>query len=189
LNGDIKLTKQDVYMKKLPIKLISYGQFESEFLSNIAESISNEFAIPVEIEEKYIELSSYYDPGRRQYDANKLLKLTDSYSTVKSIKRIGLFRVDLFIPILTYIFGQAFLNGHTGIASVYRLRNELYGIEPSEEKLRERFKKVIIHELGHTFGLKHCHTPSCVMLSSTYMEDIDQKDKSFCTKCRVELAL
>jgi archaemetzincin len=174
-------------MEQKPITIISYGQFESDFLSNIAESIKNEYTLPVVIEEKYIELSDFYDPARRQYDANKLLKVIDLISTTESIKTIGLFRVDLFIPILTYIFGQAYLNGRTGIASLYRLKNELYGIEPSDELLLLRFKKVIIHELGHTFGLKHCHTTSCVMLSSTYMEDIDQKDIGLCAKCRAEL--
>jgi len=174
-------------MKPQLIILISYGQFDADFLSSIAESITIEFNLPVAIEEKYIELAHFYDPARRQYDANKLLKQIDTFSNFESIKRIGLFRVDLFIPILTYIFGQAFLNGKAGIASLYRLKNELYGIEPNDQILLERFKKVIIHELGHTFGLKHCHTPSCVMLSSTYMEDIDQKKKGFCAKCLGEL--
>lgn len=176
-------------MEKQSITLISYGQFETDFLLNVADSITNEYHLPVFIEERYIELSNFYDPGRRQYDANKLLKEIDLSSSMESLKIVGLFSVDLFIPILTYIFGQAFLDGRTGIVSVYRLKNELYGIEPDEQRLRERFKKVIIHELGHTFGLKHCHTPSCVMLSSTYMEDIDQKDINLCVKCRSDLSL
>jgi archaemetzincin len=174
-------------MKPQLIILISYGQFDPDFLSSIAACITSEYQLPVVIEEKYIELTNFYDPARRQYDANKLLKEIDAISFFDSIKRIGLFRVDLFIPILTYIFGQAFLNGKAGIASLYRLKNELYGIEPNDDLLLLRFKKVIIHELGHTFGLKHCHTPSCVMLSSTYMEDIDQKEISMCAKCRAEL--
>jgi len=176
-------------MKPQLIILISYGQFDADFLSSIATCITSEYQLPVVIEEKYIDLTNFYDPTRRQYDANKLLKEIDAISFFDSIKRIGLFRIDLFIPILTYIFGQAYLNGKAGIASLYRLKNELYGLEPNDQILLERFRKVIIHELGHTFGLKHCHTPSCVMLSSTYMEDIDQKDISMCPKCRAELAV
>jgi archaemetzincin len=174
-------------MKKQLIKLISYGQFETNFLSGIAGSISIEYVLPVFIEEAYIDLSKFYDPGRRQYDANKLLKEIDANSSSESTITVGLFRVDLFIPILTYIFGQAYLNGHTGIVSTYRLKNELYGLEPNNNLLLDRFKKVIVHEIGHMFGLKHCHTPSCVMLSSTYMEDIDLKNLSMCAKCHAEL--
>jgi len=176
-------------MKKRLITLISYGQFEVDFLSGIGESITKVFNLPVSIEEKYIDLSKFYDPGRRQYDANRILKELDNSSSMESLKSIGVFRVDLFIPILTYIFGQAFLNGNSGLASIYRLRNELYGMESNDQLLLERFKKVIVHELGHTFGLKHCHTPSCVMLSSTYMEDIDQKEINMCMKCQDEVQI
>jgi len=176
-------------MKPQLIILISYGQFDTDFLTSIADCVTKEYQLPVSVEEKYIDLTNFYDPGRRQYDGNKLLKEIDSIYFFESIKRIGLFRVDLFIPILTYIFGQAFLNGRTGIVSTYRLKNELYGIEANDKLLLERFKKVIIHELGHTFGLKHCYSPSCVMLSSTYMEDIDQKNTNLCVKCRAELGI
>ena len=55
---------------------------------------------------------------------------------------------------------------------------------PDQSILLERFKKEVIHELGHTFGLVHCHTPTCVMRSSTYVEDIDLKEAHFCQSCR-----
>jgi archaemetzincin len=106
-----------------------------------------------------------------------------------SSKILGLFNVDLFIPILTFIFGQAYLNGRTGIASLYRFSNERYGMTGDNQFLAERFKKEVIHELGHTFGLIHCHNQTCVMRSSTYVEDIDQKEQSFCPICRNELGI
>ena len=99
---------------------------------------------------------------------------------------MGLFRVDLYIPILTYIFGQAVLNGKAGIASLYRLRNELYGLM-NRTLLIDRFSKVVLHEMGHSFGLIHCHNPVCIMRSSTYVEDIDQKEGHFCRSCREQL--
>jgi archaemetzincin len=37
------------------------------------------------------------------------------------------------------------------------------------------------------FGLLHCHVPDCVMRSSTYVEDLDQKSHKFCNKCRNEM--
>ena len=108
-------------------------------------------------------------------------------SPPNALKTIALFKVDLFIPILTYIFGQAILNGNTGIVSLYRLRNEHYGLEKNEKVQLDRFKKVIIHELGHSFGLTHCHIPTCIMRSSTYVEDIDQKEQHFCHACKTLL--
>jgi archaemetzincin len=166
------------------ILLISQGNFEKDFLEKIAKDVEREYHSPVDLEESHIDLSGFYDPTRRQYDGNVLLKKIDSLYPVQSVKKVGLFRVDLFIPILTYIFGQATFRGSTGIASIYRLRNEQYGMRKDEALLLDRFSKVVIHELGHTFGLVHCLIPNCVMRSSTYVEDIDQKSHHLCGQCR-----
>ena len=169
------------------ILLISYGNFEKEFLNKIATGVKQEFLLPVSTEERHIDLSEFYDPMRRQYDANRILFEIDTITSPPHIKKIGLFSVDLFIPILTYIFGQATLKGSTGIATFHRLRNEHYGMKKDEQLLLDRFGKVIIHELGHTFGLVHCHIPDCVMRSSTYVEDIDQKSHNLCINCRSKI--
>ena len=169
--------------------MISFSNFEEEFLEKIAGEIEEEFLFPVDIEMSHIDLSEFYDPMRRQYNGNSIIHALEAISSPRTIKKIGLFRVDLCIPILTYIFGQATLKGNTGIASLYRLRNEQYGMKKDEELFFERFRKVIIHEIGHMFGLIHCHVPTCVMRSSTYVEDIDQKSHRLCIKCRKEIGL
>jgi archaemetzincin len=169
------------------ILLISQGNFEKNFLDKIARDVEQEYPSPVHFEESHIDLSEYYDPMRRQYDGNELLKKMDTLYPLPSVKKVGLFRVDLFIPILTYIFGQATFKGSTGIASIYRLRNEQYGMKKDEVLLLDRFSKVVIHELGHTFGLIHCLIPTCVMRSSTYVEDIDQKSHHLCSRCREQI--
>lgn len=169
------------------ITLISFGYFDEYFLKNIAEAVAHEFLTAVNIKEGHLDLSEFYDPIRRQYNGARLLKEIDSKFSSDSGKTLGLFSVDLFIPILTYIYGQAFLNGRSGIASLYRLSNERYGMGTDENIIFERFRKEVIHELGHTFGLVHCYIPTCVMRSSTYVEDIDQKSAEICLKCRNEM--
>ncbi|MHC1705904.1 MAG: archaemetzincin family Zn-dependent metalloprotease [Bacteroidales bacterium] len=171
-------------MDQGPIALISFGQFEVSFLEKISGSIVNEYHHEVRIHNGHLDLSEFYDATRGQYNANKLLKEVDANFSSGNLKTFGLFNVDLYVPILTYIFGQAFLNGRTGIASLYRFNNERYGIKMDEEVIFDRFKKTIIHELGHTFGLVHCYMPDCVMRSSTYVEDVDQKSQHLCGKCR-----
>jgi archaemetzincin len=171
------------------ILLISVGFFENRLLDRIAKDIEHEFLLPVKIREGHLDLSEFYHPARRQYDGNLLLKEIDNQFASDSVKTLGLFNVDLFIPILTYIFGQAFLNGRTGIASVFRLSNERYGLIADEKILVDRIRKEVIHELGHTFGLIHCHDPVCVMRSSTYVEDIDQKNHNLCQQCRAEIGI
>jgi len=169
------------------ITLISFGYFEEELLEKVAFDVEREFSIPVKTKQGHLDLSDFYDSSRRQYDGNRLLHELDSRFSDETTKTLGLFNVDLFIPILTYIFGQAFLHGKSGIASGYRLSNERYGLKPDKQLFTERVKKEVIHELGHTFGLIHCQNPTCVMRSSTYVEDIDQKEQSLCSKCKEKL--
>jgi archaemetzincin len=166
------------------ITLVSVGYIEEIYLKCVVEAAGKEFCLPVTIREGFIDITEFYDPTRRQYNGSKLLKEIDSLFASDNTKTIGLFSVDLFIPILTYIFGQAYLSGRSGIASYYRLSNERYGISGNNKIVIERFQKEVIHELGHTFGLVHCHMPACVMRSSTYVEDIDQKDANICSHCR-----
>jgi archaemetzincin len=174
-------------MNQRNITLISFGHFRKDILELIAQEVKHQFLLPVMFREGHIDLSEFYDSARRQYNGNMLLIKVDKEFASDWSKTLGLFSVDLFIPILTFIFGQAAFKGRTGIASLYRLSNERYGIDANDKLLIERFTKEVVHELGHTFGLVHCIVPSCVMRSSTYVEDIDQKEQNLCLRCREEL--
>lgn len=174
-------------MAQQQITLIAFGVFRKDILEAISEEVKLQYLLPVQCLDGHLDLSEFYDPARRQYNGNLLLKKVDTFYASDSGKTLGLFSVDLFIPILTYIFGQAALNGRTGIASLFRLGNERYGIQPNDKLLLHRFSKEVIHELGHTFGLMHCSRTDCVMHSSTYVEDIDQKEQHLCTNCRALL--
>ncbi|HER08827.1 MAG TPA: hypothetical protein ENO20_07960 [Bacteroides sp.] len=174
-------------MEEQSIILISCGPIEKEITRRIAEDVTRAFHFAVRLKECSLDISRFYNPGRRQYDANGILKVVSESYPLNAYRKMGLFSVDLYIPILTYIFGQASLNGFTGIASLYRLRNELYGLIPDQSLLADRFSKVVVHELGHTFGLIHCNHPVCIMRSSTYVEDLDQKEVLFCSQCQDQL--
>ena len=148
--------------------------------------MGHELPAALNVKEGHLDLGDFYDAERLQYKANELLHYIATHHAVDGGKVMGLFSVDFFIPIFTYIFGQAYLNGNIGIASVYRLNNERYGMPADEQLLLQRFSKVIIHELGHSFGLLHCHVPGCVMRSGSYVEDLDQKGMAFCPTCRIK---
>ena len=180
-------TCKTIQLDKQRILLISFGQFDKKLLQKIAGAVQAVFGVPVYVESGFTDLSKFYEPARRQYDGNRLIQFIHERYGKNGSKSIGLFRVDLFIPILTYIIGQAIYKGNAGVVSLFRLKNELYGLKMNEKLLVERFVKEIIHELGHTFGLTHCISPTCVMRSSTYIEDVDQKKSQFCMKCREKL--
>ena len=91
--------------------------------------------------------------------------------------------MDLFIPILTYVFGEARIGGRVAIFSATRLKQEFYGLPQDQVLFYERCEKEALHELGHTFGLVHCPFYDCVMHYSNSIEDVDVKNATWCRDC------
>jgi len=170
-------------MQEAKINIVSFSVYDHNLLKDLAGIAGQEFGVEALYEEKHIDLSEYLDSSRSQYKGDELLEVVEKNFADNTNKTIGLFNVDLYIPILTFIYGQAYLGGNAAIASSHRLSNTRYGLKEDPKKFRERIAKEVIHELGHTFGLIHCYNPTCVMRSSTYVEEIDQKDKGLCSSC------
>ncbi len=129
-----------------------------------------------------------YDPRRRQHASGAILKWLLEVGPCRpgdGSKVLGITDRDLFIPILTYVFGEAQLSGAAAVVSVARLSEdvELYG----PHLLHERLAKEAVHELGHAFGLRHCATPGCVMGRSSGVRDVDEKGPVPCPECRGRL--
>ncbi len=159
----------------------------SHWLAPLEQTVANCFGQPVKRMHCDIDIEKTYDPDRRQYNSSQLLvQLIDS-APADTLKILGVTAVDLFIPILTYVFGEAQLGGVGALVSMHRLNSCLYGLPGNDQLLRERLGKEAIHELGHTFGLLHCATPGCVLSPSTYVEDIDQKRDHICHECRAHM--
>ena len=85
-------------------------------------------------------------------------------------------------------FGEAQVAGPAAIISMHRLRDEYYGLPPNPALLVERLTKELLHELGHTQGLRHCGDWRCVMSSAHTVERIDVRQAAFCRDCARLLA-
>ena len=145
------------------------------------------FHVPAARVRREIDLERFYDDDRAQYNSTSLLlHMKDLYRNGgdnPAVTAIAIVPCDLFIPILTYVFGEAEVGGNVAVVSSYRLAPERYGLPPDAGLYAERLFKEVVHELGHVRGLVHCLTQECVMHSSSYVEDIDLKGRRFCQAC------
>jgi archaemetzincin len=152
-------------------------------LQTLASDIATLLRAETEVTPALLSPASAFDGSRRQYHSGTmLLKLLEFYADTPG-RILGITAHDLFLPVLTFVFGQAQLGNRGALFSTHRLRNEFYGLPPSEDALYLRALKEAMHELGHTYGLRHCLEAPCAMNASTYVEDIDLKPASFCDSC------
>jgi archaemetzincin len=169
------------------ITLIAVGDMAGGTVGKLKDKVGSIFRCPVETGAGLGGLIQAYDPERRQYDSSKLLA---SLGEAKREERVvGIAAVDLYVPRLNFVFGEADIGAGTAIVSLCRLRQEYYGLDPDEALFLERATKEIVHELGHTFGLEHCPNDKCVMHFSNSLADTDVKEAHFCDKCRPKILL
>lgn len=157
-------------------------------LQHLAGSVREVFGVDTEVLPSTISVERAFDQSRRQYNSSALLALLLHQHESAFHKVILVVDVDLYVPVLTFVFGEAQLNGTAAVVSTFRLHNQFYGLPHSQPVFLERLEKEVIHELGHTFGLYHCRQFECVMRSSTYVEEIDLKRSRPCDSCAAILA-
>jgi len=158
-------------------------------LEEVGETIESDFNVPVKQQTVHMAVEKLYDTKRGQYHSTSILKELLYGFPSDATKTIGIFPFDLFIPILTFVFGEAQLDGKVAVVSTARLEQEFYGMPLNEMLFKRRLIKEVKHELGHTYGLVHCARNSCVMSLATNIGDVDRKGLLFCDNCRDALKL
>ena len=171
-------------MSESAIYLLPLGPVPEDILRFIRTAVEPVFEIPTRLLPSRDLPYSCYDPHRNQYFSTGLLKKMLRQLPRDALKVLGITPVDLFIPIMKYIFGEAQVSGKGAIISLFRLRPEPHGPNPDQELYWERIAKEAIHELGHTFGLTHCRDPLCVMNSSCLIGETDCKGTELCSTCQ-----
>ncbi len=125
-----------------------------------------------------------YVVERRQYDASKLIAHLQEWSAPLPYRKVlAVLSVDLGVPILRYVFGEAQVGGRCAVVSGFRLRRNPDGTDVSLEHYYERLAKVALHETGHTFSLFHCDDSRCLMHFASTVERLDRIRLFFCSRC------
>jgi archaemetzincin len=156
----------------------------AETLVDLSAGLTREFAVPCEILPTEPEPAFAFNLTRQQFSSTEILASLMKRGPGNGWRLLAVTALDLYIPILTFVFGEAQLQGSCAVVSYHRLRQEFYGLPQNSVVLRDRLLKEAIHELGHTLSLAHCEDYQCVMSPSHGIEWIDLKASHFCAACR-----
>ncbi|MBF0234692.1 MAG: archaemetzincin family Zn-dependent metalloprotease [Desulfamplus sp.] len=171
---------------KLPFILVSPTEgIDPALAENISEAVGDFFGYPVKVSPLLQNIDFAFNSDRNQYNSTIILASLADLAPERCLKILAITDKDLFIPILTHVYGEAQLNGIACIVSINRLNTDL---QLSKKKVFERIIKESIHELGHTFNLRHCKDHSCIMHYCRSLDDVDLKSNQYCRYCEVLLS-
>jgi len=167
----------------MKITLVPTDDIDDEIMGELINRVKDVFHCPVETGTSFSNLAQAYEQQRERYHASELLSHLSAEKKGEDERIVGIVDVDLYVPGLNFIFGEADTVCRAAIISLCRLRQEYYGLPPDKSLFLERATKEIVHELGHTFGLGHCPNIKCVMHFSNSLADTDWKEVHFCDRC------
>ncbi|MCL4501265.1 MAG: peptidase M54 [Deltaproteobacteria bacterium] len=135
---------------------------------------------------KHLPMQTYH-VQREQNHSTRLLEYLLDDGDLEPFQILGITAADLYIPIFTFVFGEAQLDGRAAIISIFRPSGGAGGSLPSKAVFLGRLLKLSLHELGHSFGVGHCQQPGCLMGFSANLEKLDLKPLAFCQYCQILL--
>jgi len=166
------------------LQLLPIGNVDDGLLKDMCPDIEEILRIPCKVLPARLDPEFAFHGERQQYHSSEILQRMQSFLTADSWRVLGIGAVDMYIPILTFVFGEAQMGGPCAVVSAHRLRQEFYGLPADRRLFRQRLIKEAVHEVGHTLNLTHCDDYRCAMASSHAVEWIDLKESALCSSCR-----
>jgi len=166
------------------LQLLPIGNVDGGLLQELRPAVEEILGVPCRVLPLRLDPEFAFHRERQQYHSSEILQHMRGLVAGDTWRVLGVAAIDLYIPILTFVFGEAQVGGPCAVVSSHRLRQEFYGLPPDPEIFRQRLLKEAVHEVGHTLNLTHCDDYRCVMASSHAVEWIDLKESALCEICR-----
>ena len=170
-----------------PLCILRLGPVEGEVLDALEVGLWRAFGCAIERLGGQQEPIFAFDRERQQYNSHMVLREAAASVPRGASRLLAVTGVDLFIPMLSFVFGQAQVGGAAALISVARLRQEFYGVRSNPRLTCLRAVKEGIHEVGHTLGLAHCRDRRCPMSLSNSIRQVDEKSDELCENCSMRI--
>ena len=162
------------------ISLFLYDDFSARKAQMLADALKEAYPSVSIQKESLVLPKEYYNKERNRYSGTGLLK--DLTRLRKGNVVLGLtdeviFKANELSP--TYgIFGVSPVGAYVAVISSTR---------PSgKQHSNDHLVKLMMHELGHSFGLNHCNNQHCFMVDAEHGNKFSQTP-SFCNECKAFL--
>lgn len=180
------------------VALLPYKGIDADKVIETKKAIETYYGIQVQIlDAKVLPQEAFINVKSPRYRADSLIHIQNRMIPDGTDYILGLTERDISVtkrgtngkiksPEWKYadfgIMGLAYCPGKSAIVSNYRLKHKDKAVQFG------RFKKVVIHELGHNFGLPHCPDKSCVMTDAVEsIKTIDNARPGLCKICLSKL--
>jgi archaemetzincin len=163
--------------------LATAGDVPVDVLGSVEGAITARLGLRVSRWPRLVDPTDAWDPVRGQYSSIAMMRLALAAAPPGALRLLLVTELDLFVPVLSFVFGQAQLDGIVAVMATARLRQSFYGL-PADESLEiMRARIEALHEIGHTFGLTHCLERTCAMSLAASVQHVDMKRDGYCAGC------
>jgi archaemetzincin len=168
------------------IALIPYGKFDTTLLGEAKEAIEEFYGFDVIYLESRRLPQTAYVKKRRRYQTEQILNYQSELITEDFDKVMGFTTKEITSNAKdsrsSYpVVAKSDRHGPGSVISTYRIKR----YTNSKKEFKSRFRKIVVHELGHTLGLNHCTDDEFCMMSD-YMGSgrrLDKMNNKLCDEC------
>lgn len=188
--------QKSIFVKeKFKIGLLPYNKIEKYKIDTIKSTLEKFYNLEVVVlPEMEAPKMAYTNVKSARFRADSLIKFQKKMLEDFNVTHLlGLSNFDISTtkkkePFTKYqdwgVMGLAYCPGNSCIVSTFRLQNK------NKKVFLDRYKKVVIHEMGHNFGLPHCPDKKCVMTDAVEsVATIDNAAMKICKKCTKKIKL
>ena len=170
-------------IKKATVREISlylYDDFPAKKAQMLADALKETYPSVSIQKEPLVLPKEHYNRERKRYSGTGLLKDLSKLhkgNVVMGLTDEIIFKANELSP--TYgIFGVSPVGAYVAVISSTR---------PSgKQHTNDHLVKLMMHELGHSFGLNHCSNQHCFMVDAEHGNKFSQTP-SFCNECKTFL--
>jgi archaemetzincin len=173
---------------KAKIVVVPLGEVDFMLVNRLATGIGPIFGRSVDILKGMKMPEEAYNVVRNQHYASVIMNKLERVKANAKELALGVCEEDIYLPDEPFVVGHSDIISGTAIVSLFRIRQEFYGLPEDESKVYIRLFKQAIYQLAQLFEMPSCRNPRCINYFSQNMIDIDNKGEKFCDICKRQLA-